>query len=343
MVLGLCFAVMLMTSAPAMALTLGGTESLADNVLGGSGGESIKSNQADQITYKWGDKNGDNGNIPVSAGFDMAGFNLTRITDIIGFRLDLGIGGTPGAITNGGTITTSWNTGANKITGSIDITNVTSINVATITTEQQSIANPSGKSGSIQISGAKDIVATNLITGSRNSSVRQSGTGNITVQQTGSFLSTNVHSVIESVVLFPSGNISFTGGGVTAGSFNMGSGVVQTRSVRAGNITIDSYKGVTIGSAGMVCLDAHLNATAAISGPVNPGNITVMNIGADGVAIAGDLATWDNMGSTGAAVGGNGYVTVINVTAAVTLGNIDTHSRTWGSAVTSTPSVVSLK
>ncbi|MDD4890622.1 MAG: hypothetical protein PHU85_11925, partial [Phycisphaerae bacterium] len=87
------------------------------------GSQTVKA-QADKKTYLWADKNGDGtANDPITGGLDLAGYNITRTGDLVGFVLDLN----GNAIINGGQLTTARQNDAGV--GSVTVRNATNVTV----------------------------------------------------------------------------------------------------------------------------------------------------------------------------------------------------------------------
>ena len=222
--------------------------------------------------YWWADKNGDgNANDPVNAGLNLAAFNLTRISDNVGFVLNLHDGTSPGAVTWGGVSGGELKTRhqLNDATrGLIAITNATDVGLWQINT-------CSGKSGSRG--------------------------GAITISQTGNLVATNLYAYGENdgAGIGGGGAITCTGSGPAGGSLLVAGQIANygkptgASTLGPGPITISGYSGVTVGSGGIVSYrSANQGSMPAL---------TITNIGAGGVTILGPLSHYETDGDNHAA------------------------------------------
>ena len=268
-----CVAV-LVASGPAWALTLTNTMNLGGGVLSGTnaaggGLENIRANTLSTNLFWWADKNGDNTpGDPASAGLDMAGFNLTRV-DGTAITLNLNDGVANGAVTNGGTITTS----RNGVTGGVTITNAASVRLYAIDTHNQGAYG----SGAIQLLSVGDVNVTSLVTGLYGGN---NSNGCILVHQQGNLFVGSITNTTGTGSSYLNGPTTLIGGGPNAGICSVGS--IYAVAGDANDITISNYQAVAIGAGG---IDVHAQPTAWY-----PGSIFIRNIGLGGVTIEGNVA-----------------------------------------------------
>lgn len=205
----------------ALALTLTNNESVADGVLGGSGGETIRTNLSSAALFWWADANGDGTpGDAVSAGLNLGNFNLLRNADTNGITLSLNDGTSDGAITWGG---------------------VTNGQISTARTG-------SGTIGFVTINGASDIACQGIYT---HSTGNYGLGGPITITQNGNLIVTNLHAFSKGNER-AGGNITLTGGGPAAGYLQVSGGISNAGQL-AGAITVRDYSAVHIGAAGISC------------------------------------------------------------------------------------------
>lgn len=266
---------LVLAGGSALALTLVDNENVADGVLGGAGGETVRTNLTDGATFWWADANGDGiPDDPVSAGFYLNGKELTRPTDTIGIKLDLFDGTDRGALdgrTNGvlaGVIKTSRSGDA----GSIMITNAASVKVRTIAAQRTSNY---GSSGAISLLNVGDIEVESLISGSPTLAISALP---ITVRHSGNFTAALISDENGATTVNRTNSLMTISGD---GSGACTIGAIKHKNARPGNIVIENYNALSIGSAG-------IEAYTVVH---NPCSIHIRNIGGD-VTVSGDIRTY---------------------------------------------------
>lgn len=252
--------------------------------------------QADGKTYAWADKNGDGtSNDAVNAGLNLAGYNLTRTTDTIGFTLNLYDGASDGAIAwggvAGGLISTKRTDGTDKSGSPITITGATDIVCANI----DASGNGTGAGGPIQIAQSGNLTVTNIITTPRNASSTKTG---------------------GAVTLCGAGRTS----GIPAGWLQILSSIANAGTYSA-SILICGYDKVTVGAGGILSYQSNGSSSGSMLN-----SVTITNIGAGGVMIAGPIQTYSLNDH------GQGPVTIQTV-GAVQLASVDTHRGLGGNWV----------
>lgn len=278
--------------APVWALTLvSNPEDLNDGILSGSA-EQILSNQADNVTFWWDDADGNGvSGDSVSAGLDMAGKTLQRAKDTVfdnapDMILNLGISGTPGNITNFGTISTSL--GQFRYSGTLTITNAGHITLETIDMKVE------GGGGAV-ISHTGNLTVTNAIFDCH----RGDGSGN---------------------------SRSFLLDGHNGGSLNIGNGIIRVMSCDdpLKNLIIQNYTGVQI-DGGTAWYDKGslgdfgeygINADGGWDGCVS--SVIITNIGLGGVTVTNGI-------STRSARNPNNRAISIQTSGSVNVGNLHTY------------------
>ena len=127
----------------------------------------------------------------------------------------------------------------------------------------------------------------------------------ITIDQTGSM--TVLNSVNCRGIAFGVGGIlKITGGGITAGTLTAG-GLVTGGQPGSARMDVQNYKGLVIGTSG-------LNSSSTDAATNN--NLTISNIGADGITVSGQVTSTRTAGS------GYGHV-VLNTYGSVSISNVN--------------------